>query len=110
MATSPRYPTSYQRGCMLSAHRHFDQCVALCHEDGLAGIEAANLAMCGLTRFYQNDLAGAEQEGRLAVDIAARLGNKRDEMILRALHAQAESLGRWVAAPALRTMLDEFRH
>ncbi len=89
----------YQRGRMLSAHRHFDQCIALCHQRGLAGLEAPNLAMRGLTRFYQNDLMGAEQDGRLAVDIAARLGNKRDESLaLNMLGLVYQHMDRWPEA------------
>ena len=122
----------YQRGRMLSAHRHFDQCVALCRKHGLASIEAANLVMLGLTRFYQNDLAGAEREGTAAIESAARIGNQRDETLafdvlgvifsspralarhgrgertpevaatLQALLAQAESASLMAAATALR--------
>ena len=71
----------YQRGRMLTAHQHFDQCIALCREHGLAGIKAGNLAMLGLTRFYQNDLAGAERAGIAAVETAARIGDKRGESL-----------------------------
>lgn len=69
----------YQRGRMLTAHRHFDQCIARCREHGLVGIEAANLVMLGLTRSYQNDLVGAEREVLAAVESATRVGNQRDE-------------------------------
>jgi DNA-binding SARP family transcriptional activator len=71
----------YQRGRMLTAHHHYHQCVARCREYDLAGIEAANRAMRGLTRFYQNDGDGAERDATAAAESAARIGNKRDESL-----------------------------
>jgi tetratricopeptide (TPR) repeat protein len=86
---------------MLTAYRHFDQCIALCHQHGLVGIEAANRVMLGLTRFYQNDLAGAEREVLAAVESATRVGNQRDESLaLDVLGLLYQYEGRWPEARA----------
>lgn len=86
----------YQRGRMLAAHRHFARCIALCREHRLVGIEASNLVMLGLTRFYQNDLAGAERDATAAAEIAARIGNKRGETLaLDVLGLFYQYEGRW---------------
>lgn len=73
----------YQRGRMISAYEHFDRCIALCRQHGFSGIEAANLSMRGMTRYYQNDLAAALQDGVDAARAAASLGNRRAEIVAR---------------------------
>jgi len=89
----------YQQGRILTAHHYFSQCVALCREHGLAGIESANLTMLGLTRFYQNDWDRAEQDGRTAAEIAVRMGSKRDESLaLNVLGLIYQYRGCWVEA------------
>lgn len=69
---------------MVSAHAHFSRCVQLCREHGFARLEVANLHMLGLTRLYQNDLAGAAADCLRAADTAARIGDRRAEVIARA--------------------------
>ncbi|QBQ55078.1 hypothetical protein [Nitrosococcus wardiae] len=44
---------------MIAAYGYFDRCVALCREHGLGRVEVANLAMRGVTQFYQNAIEAA---------------------------------------------------
>ena len=73
----------YLQGRMVSAYRYFDQCIALCREHGLLRIEPTNLAMRGLTRFFQNDLTGGLADSEQAAALAARIGDQRGECIAR---------------------------
>ena len=73
----------YQRGQMLTAHRHFDRCIARCREHSLIRIEVANLAMWGLTRFYRKELSAALDDSQVAVELAAKVGNKHAEIVAR---------------------------
>jgi tetratricopeptide (TPR) repeat protein len=73
----------YQRGRMGTAQGHLDRCIALCRKHGFGRIEAANLAMRGIMRFYRNDLKGALTDNREAATLAARVGNRRDESLAR---------------------------
>lgn len=75
---------AYLFGRMITAHGHFDRCVALARSHGLARIEASNLPMRGLTLFYQNDLAGARRDGIEALELAGRIAHARAETLCRA--------------------------
>ena len=89
-ATSPRREASalgglgdayYMRGQILTAHDHFDRCIQLCRRHDFVDIEAANLSMRGLMRFYRNDFEGALRDGTKASALAARIGHTRAELI-----------------------------
>jgi eukaryotic-like serine/threonine-protein kinase len=73
----------YMRGRMVSAHEYFHGCVELCRQHGYGDIEAANLAMRGMTRYYQNDLASGLQDSLDAVATAERFGDRRAEILAR---------------------------
>jgi class 3 adenylate cyclase/tetratricopeptide (TPR) repeat protein len=73
----------YMRGRMVSAHAHFDRCIELCREHALGGIEVANLAMRGITRYYQNDVVGGLKDAVDGARGASRVGHKRAEIIAR---------------------------
>ncbi len=73
----------YQRGRMVTAHEHFDRCIRLAEDHGLARIQVANLPMRGVTRFYQNDTEGGLADCRRAADLAVEIGDKRAEMLAR---------------------------
>jgi tetratricopeptide (TPR) repeat protein len=68
------------RGHMISAQSHYDHCLDLCRAHGFDDVIASNLSMRGLTRFYQNDLETALQNGEEAVALAARVGHRRAEL------------------------------
>jgi class 3 adenylate cyclase/tetratricopeptide (TPR) repeat protein len=71
----------YARGRMRSAYRHFSSCVELCRAHGFGRIEAANLPMAAITRWHAGDLPGALGESLAAIEVAARIGHARAEII-----------------------------
>lgn len=73
----------YQRGRMITANKHFDDCIKLCREHGFVRIEVANLHMRGYTRFYNIDLAGGWEDCRTAAAMAQRIGLNRAEIVAR---------------------------
>ncbi len=77
----------YMRGRMITAHDHYRRCLEQAQKHGFGRIEVANLHMRGLTRYFQNDLRGALDDSRAAVQAAARTGHHRAEMIARGMLA-----------------------
>jgi class 3 adenylate cyclase/tetratricopeptide (TPR) repeat protein len=73
----------YQRGRMITAHKHFRRCVELSREYGFCGIEVANLSMVGFSRFYLNELREALENGLATIDAAAKIGHRRAELLGR---------------------------
>jgi predicted ATPase len=70
----------YMSGQMISAQLHYDHCLALSRAHGFDDVLASNLSMRGLTRFYQNDLQAALQNGEEAAALATRVGHRRAEL------------------------------
>jgi class 3 adenylate cyclase/tetratricopeptide (TPR) repeat protein len=73
----------YARGRMASAHRHFSRCAELSRASGAGRIEVANLSMVAHTQVYLNDFSGALATTHTAVELAARVGHHRAEIIAR---------------------------
>ncbi|MCH8111844.1 MAG: tetratricopeptide repeat protein, partial [Proteobacteria bacterium] len=73
----------YQRGRMVTANKHFGDCIKLCREHGFVRIEVANLYMRGYTRYYNLDIAGGWEDCRAAADMAQRIGQHRAEIVAR---------------------------
>jgi tetratricopeptide (TPR) repeat protein len=71
----------YARGRMASAHRHFSRCAELSRASGAGRIEVANLSMVAHTQVYLNDFSGALATTQMAVELAARVGHQRAEII-----------------------------
>ncbi len=71
----------YARGRMISAHRHFSRCVELSRTSGAGRIEVANLSMVAHTEVYLNDFSGVLSTTQAAVELAARVGHHRAEII-----------------------------
>ena len=71
----------YARGRMASAHRHFSRCVELSRASGAGRIEVANLSMVAHTQVYLNDFSDALATSQMAVELAARVGHHRAEII-----------------------------
>jgi class 3 adenylate cyclase/tetratricopeptide (TPR) repeat protein len=72
---------AYARGHMLTARRHFEDCVELARRHGFGRIEVANLPMVAICMTSALDLPGALRVARSAMAMAARVGDKRSEMI-----------------------------
>jgi tetratricopeptide (TPR) repeat protein len=75
----------YMRGRMITAHNHFRQCVELAREHGFLRIEAANLHMQGLTRYFQNDVRTALKDALAGAEGAVEIGQYRSEMLARGI-------------------------
>jgi class 3 adenylate cyclase/tetratricopeptide (TPR) repeat protein len=73
----------YQRGRMITAHKHFRRCVELSREHGFRAIEVANLSMVGTSRFYLNELREALEDALAAIKGAAKIGHHRAELLGR---------------------------
>jgi ATP/maltotriose-dependent transcriptional regulator MalT len=71
----------YARGRMASAHRHFSRCAELSRASGAGRIEVANLSMVAHTQVYLNDFSDALATAQMAVELAARVGHQRAEII-----------------------------
>jgi class 3 adenylate cyclase/tetratricopeptide (TPR) repeat protein len=78
----------YVRGRMISAAERFDQCVSVCQRHGYTWIEVTNLAMRGISRFYDADLRGALGDALAAAEAGRKLGHHRGEMIARIIAAE----------------------
>ena len=72
---------AYFRAHMITAERHFTDCVELAHAHGLARVEAANLAMVGFTRFFQNRADDAFAAAARAAELAEELADLRAESL-----------------------------
>ncbi|MCG8421503.1 MAG: AAA family ATPase [Proteobacteria bacterium] len=70
-------------GRMISAHRYFDDCVAMCIQHGFASIEVTNMAMRGWALYYQNQLSAALRDCAFGASLAADIGYKRAEIVAR---------------------------
>lgn len=71
----------YARGRMIAAHAAFLRCCELARQHGFGRIEAANLPMVGVTRWFMLDVAGIQREGNVAVELAMRVGHLRGAII-----------------------------
>jgi tetratricopeptide (TPR) repeat protein len=80
----------YAQGRIVTAHRHFGQCVAVSRAHGFGRIEVANLSMLAHMATYLNDFPAALATSRAAVELAARVGDHRAEVV--AQHAASRVL------------------
>ncbi|MBM3491336.1 MAG: hypothetical protein FJX68_12985 [Alphaproteobacteria bacterium] len=72
-------------GRMVTANRHFRDCVAMAARHGLGRIEVANRPMAAITQLYADSIPLAAEEAEAAIAAARRVGHRRAEVI--ALHA-----------------------
>jgi len=71
----------FARGRMISAHKSYDECIALSRKHGLLRVVAANLSMRGQTLNYMNDLESATADCLEAVALARKIRHPRAEMV-----------------------------
>ena len=74
---------AYAQGKMLSAYKHFRECLELCAEFNLSSVEAANRLMIGTTRIYLNETQQALEDALESAEIARTVGHKRAEIVSR---------------------------
>ncbi len=75
----------YQRGRMHSAHEQCEACLSLATEADLPLVAASNLPMRAMLRFYDLAFAESLDACRAALDVAARIGNRRAELLVRTI-------------------------
>jgi tetratricopeptide (TPR) repeat protein/transcriptional regulator with XRE-family HTH domain len=73
----------YAQGRIVTAHRYFRDCLALCEQHGLADIEASNRFMLGTARIYLNETEGALGDALASAELGRRVGNRRAEIVSR---------------------------
>lgn len=94
----------YQRGNLLTARKHFVQCVKEAREHGLISVLLANLPMVGITQVYCGEVAAGRTSLQECLEIARRVGDLRSELIsvlcltsgliLQGKHEERSSLAR----------------
>jgi DNA-binding SARP family transcriptional activator len=72
---------AFLQGRMLTAHGRFDACVALARRQSLRRVEAANLPMAAIARWYGGQTRPALEDARAAIDLAVQIGHRRAEAI-----------------------------
>ena len=73
----------YAQGRIVTAHRYFRDCLALCDEHGLADIAASNRFMLGTARIYLNETEGALDDALASAELGRSVGNRRAEIVSR---------------------------
>ncbi|MBC7453196.1 MAG: AAA family ATPase [Massilia sp.] len=73
----------YAQGRIVTAHRVFLACLALCETHQLADIEASNRFMLGTTRIYLNRTTAALDDALASAELGAKVGNRRAEIVSR---------------------------
>ena len=73
----------YAQGRIVTAHKVFRACLALCEEHRLADIEASNRFMLGTARIYLNETEGALDDALASAEQGRKVGNRRAEIVSR---------------------------
>ena len=72
----------YQRGQMITARRHFSQCVQEARSHNLAGVLLSNLPMLAITEIYFGTPNAGREHLREGLDLATRIGDLRSELLI----------------------------
>jgi DNA-binding SARP family transcriptional activator len=72
----------YQRGRIVSAHRHFQRCIDEARRHGLTSVMLANLPMLGVTHQYCCELDAATRVYEEAMELVRRVGDLRGELLV----------------------------
>ena len=72
----------YQRGRMLTARKHFAQCIKEAREHDLVGVLLSNLPMLAITNSYCGDVAASRDNCREGLELARRVGDLRGELLV----------------------------
>lgn len=72
----------YQRGELITARKHFAQCVQEARKHNLASVLLANLPMLGLTEAYYGLPTAGRESLKEALDLAKRVGDLRSELLI----------------------------
>jgi class 3 adenylate cyclase/tetratricopeptide (TPR) repeat protein len=89
----------YARGRLLSARRHFADCIDLSRCHGFGRIEVANLPMFALMRLFAGETRAALEEALAAIEMASKVGHLRAQTIAHhAAYNARHALGEFAAA------------
>lgn len=69
------------QGRLQSAYEHYDACIRLCRSHALSDVEAVNLPMRGLIRYFRNEPSAGLDDCMCAMRLAVRIGSHRSELI-----------------------------
>ena len=72
---------SLLQGQIQRAHEHYHQCISLCQQHQLLDIEAVNLPMRGMTRYFRNELHEGLLDCTTALSRSTQLRSHRSELI-----------------------------
>lgn len=72
----------YQRGELVTARKHFAQCVQEARKHNLASVLLANLPMLGITDVYYGSPTAGRESLKEALELAHRLGDLRSELLI----------------------------
>ena len=81
MALGGLADAEYANNLLLSANRHFRDCVALAREHGLGRIEVANGSMIAVTQSSLGPLSLVLEEANANIEMARKVGHGRAEII-----------------------------
>jgi tetratricopeptide (TPR) repeat protein/transcriptional regulator with XRE-family HTH domain len=73
----------YAQGRIVTAHKVFRACLALCEEHGLADIEASNRFMLGTVKIYLNQTGDGLVDALASAEQGRKVGNRRAEIVSR---------------------------
>jgi tetratricopeptide (TPR) repeat protein len=73
----------YARGRLLTAHKHFVECIRICQEQGYTRTEVANLNMIGGggTYYYMNELPKALEASARGAEKGEQIGHERAALL-----------------------------
>ena len=72
----------YQRGSMVTARKHFAQCIKEARDHDLVGVLLSNLPMLAITHTYCGDPAASRESCREGLELARRVGDLRGELLV----------------------------
>ncbi len=72
----------YQRGRIVSAHRHFQRCIDEARRHGLASVLLANLPMLCVTHHFCCEVEAAARTYEEAFELVRRIGDRRGELLV----------------------------
>jgi DNA-binding SARP family transcriptional activator/tetratricopeptide (TPR) repeat protein len=80
----------YQRGHIITAHRHFERCIEEARRHGLAAVLVANLPMLCVTHHFCGDFESSTKLYTEALDLVRKVGDRRSELIVHLVAASTQ--------------------
>ena len=77
----------YQRGRIVTAHRHFERCIEEARRHGLAGVLLANLPMLCVTHHFCGNIDASTRTYQEALELVRRVGDRRGELLVHLVAA-----------------------